>query len=148
VVAGDNAEALPPVRALTKGPLFHWFAYYDKFEFDPTGRYVLSNEVSFEHRSPKGDDVIKVGMVDLKDGDKWIELGESRAWNWQQGCMLQWLPGSASEVIWNDRQDDKFVCHILDVKTKKKRTLPAPIYAVSPDGRWAVGDSGTGHQTD
>jgi hypothetical protein len=137
-VAGDDAEALPPVRAITKGPLCHWFAYYDKLEFDPTGRYVLSNEVSFEHRSPKGDDVIKVGMVDTQDGDKWIELGESRAWNWQQGCMLQWLPGSASEVIWNDRQDDKFVCHILDVKTRKKRTLPAPIYAVSPDGRWAV----------
>jgi hypothetical protein len=77
-------------------------------------------------------------MVDTQDGDKWIELGESRAWNWQQGCMLQWIPGSASEVIWNDRQDNRFVCHILDVKSGKKRTLPAPVYALSPDGKWAV----------
>jgi len=131
-------EKLPPVRALTRGPKHHWFGYYDKLEFDPTGRYVLGMEVDFEHRSPRPDDVIRVGMVDLEDGDRWIDLGQSRAWNWQQGCMLQWLPGSRSEVIWNDREGDHFVSVILDVKSGKKRTLPAPIYAVSPNGRWAV----------
>ena len=127
-----------PVRAITRGPRHHWFGYYDKLEFDPAGRRVLGMEVDFEGRSPRADDVIRVGMVDLQDGDKWIELGESRAWNWQQGCMLQWLPGSKSTVIWNDRQDGQFVCHILDVDTGKKHTLPAPIYALSPDGKWAV----------
>lgn len=132
------AETLPPVRAITRGPKFHWFGYYDKLEFDPTGRYVLGMEVDFEHRSPRPDDVIKVGMVDLKDGDRWIELGESRAWNWQQGCMLQWLPGSRTEVLWNDRDQDRYVCHILDVHSRKKRTLPAPVYTVSPDARWGV----------
>jgi hypothetical protein len=52
--------------------------------------------------------------------------------------MLQWLPGSASEVMWNDREGDHFVCHILDVKTGAKRTLPSPVYTVSPDGRWGL----------
>ena len=104
-------EKLPPVRALTRGPKFHWFGYYDKWEFDPTGRYVLGMEVDFEHRSPQPDDVIKVGMVDLEKGDRWIELGESRAWDWQQGCMLQWLPGSKTEVLWNDRQGQRFASH-------------------------------------
>ena len=77
-------------------------------------------------------------MVDTHDRDKWIELGETRAWNWQQGCMLQWLPGSKNEVIWNDRQDNQFVCHVMDVQSRKKRTLPGPIYAISPDSKWAV----------
>ncbi len=131
-------EPLPAVRAITRGPKFHWFGYYDKLQFDPTGRYALGNQVDFEHRYPGPNDAIKVGMVDLNDGDRWIELGESRAWNWQQGCMLQWLPGSKTEVIWNDRQGSHFVSYILDVKTRKKRTLPGPIYAVSPDARWAV----------
>ena len=128
-------ETLPAVRAITRGPKFHWFGYYDKLEFDPSGRFVLGMEVDFEHRSPRPDDVIKVGMVDLHDGDRWIELGESRAWNWQQGCMLQWLPGSKSEVIWNDREGGRFVSRILDVATRALRTVPAPIYAVSPDAR-------------
>ena len=131
-------ETLPPVRAITRGPKFHWFGYYDKLEFDPTSRFVLGMEVDFEHRSPRPDDVITVGMIDLQDGDRWTPLGTSRAWNWQQGCMLQWLPGSADEIIWNDREGDRFVSHVLKVKTGQKRTLPAPIYAVSPDARWAV----------
>ncbi len=131
-------QELPPSRAITKGPKFHWFGYYDKLQFDPTGRYVLGMEVDFEGRSPKPDDVIKIGMVDLQDGDKWIELGQTRAWCWQQGCMLQWRPGSKTEVLWNDRQGGRFVCHILDVKTRKRRTIPHPIYSVSPDGKVAV----------
>lgn len=138
LAARADEEKLPPVRALTRGSKFHWFGYYDKLEFDPTGRFVLGMEVDFEHRSPKPDDTIKVGMVDLQDKDRWIELGQSRAWNWQQGCMLQWLPGSKSEVIWNDRNEDGFVCHILNVQTQKKQTLPVPIYALGPDGRWAI----------
>ena len=127
-----------PVRAITKGPKHHWFGYYDKLEFDPTGRYVLSNQVDFEHRSPQAGDTIRVGMIDLQDNDRWIELGESHAWNWQQGCMLQWLPGSRDEVIWNDRLDGQFVSHIRNVRTGKTRTLPGPVYSVSPDAKWAV----------
>ncbi len=135
---GNDGNALPPVRAITRGPRYHWFAYYDKLQFDPTGRYALGMEVDFEHRSPRPDDVIKIGMVDLRDGDRWIELGQTKAWCWQQGCMLQWRPGSSSEVLWNDRQGDRFVCHILDVKSQRKRTVPFPVYSVSPDGRTAV----------
>ena len=128
----------PPVRAITRGPKFHWFGYYDKFQFDPTGRYVLGMEVDFEHRGPRADDVIRIGMVDLEDGDKWIELGTSRAWGWQQGCMLQWVPGTKSQILWNDRQDGRFVCRIMDTATRKRRTIPYPIYTVTPDGRFGA----------
>ncbi len=132
------SEKLPPVRAITRGPRFHWFGYYDKLQFSTDNRFVLGNEVEFEGRSPTGEDSIRVGMVDLEDADRWIELGSTRAWNWQQGCMLQWLPGSNTEVIWNDRDADRFVAHILNVKTRKRRTLPHPIYTVSPDGKTAI----------
>jgi hypothetical protein len=129
---------LPPIRQITRGPKYHWFGYYDKLQFDPTCRYVLGMEVDFEGRSPTADDVIRIGMIDLEEDDRWIELGTSSAWGWQQGCMLQWLPGSESEIIWNDRADDHYVSHILDVHTRKKRTIDWPIYAVSPCGTWAV----------
>jgi len=131
-------ETLPPVRAITRGPKHHWFGYYDKFQFDPTDRYVLGMEVDFEHRSPTPDDLIKIGVIDLKSNDQWTEIGQSRAWSWQQGCMLQWVPGTESTVAWNDREGDRFVCHLLDVKSKQKRTLSSPIYALSPKGDWAI----------
>ncbi|MCG8585755.1 MAG: hypothetical protein MI757_13700 [Pirellulales bacterium] len=138
-ISAAFASEIAPVEALTTGPKFHWFGYYDKFQFDPTDRYVLSMQVDFEHRSPKPDDVIKIGMVDLENGKRWIELGTTRAWCWQQGCMLQWRPGSDTEVVWNDRDGDRFVCRILDVKTRKLRTLRHPIYHLSPDGKHALG---------
>ncbi|MEC9092204.1 MAG: hypothetical protein VX438_05825 [Planctomycetota bacterium] len=128
----------PPIRTITQGPKFHWFGYYDKLQFDPTNRFVLSNQVDFEHRTPQPDDVIQVGMVDTKDGDRWIELGESRSWGWQQGCMLQWLPGSHREVIWNDRQGDQFVSQVLDVTTRQKRTLPSPVYTLADNGEFGL----------
>jgi len=52
--------------------------------------------------------------------------------------MLQWRPRSKNEIIWNDRQGDHFASHILNVKTRKKRTLPHPFYTISPNGRIAV----------
>jgi hypothetical protein len=137
-LAHGKEKSLPPVRMITKGPKHHWFGYYDKFEFDPTNRYVLGMEVDFEHRQPTPEDEISVGMVDLQDNDLWIELGRTKAWCWQQGSMLQWVPGSQSEVIWNDREDGQFVSRILDVKTKQVRTIPAPIYTLTPDGKTAL----------
>ena len=138
MVRGATEERLPPIRAITRGPKFHWFGYYDKLQFDPSGRYVLGMEVDFEHRSPKPDDSIRLGMVDVQDRDRWIELAQTKAWCWQQGSMLQWLPGSNTEVIFNDRDQGQFVSRILNVKTGKSRTLPGPVYALSPDAKWAV----------
>jgi len=133
-----NPAADVPLRIITKGPKHHWFSYYDKLQFDPTNRYVLCMEVDFEHRTPTIDDTIRIGMVDLEDNDRWIDLDQSNAWGWQQGCMLQWVPGSEFEVIFNDREDGVYVSRILDVKTGKKRTVPHPVYSVSPDGKSAV----------
>lgn len=140
--AGPQAVGLPPSRAITKGPKHHWFGYYDKLQVDTTGRRVLGMEVDFEHRSPRIDDEIGIGYIDLTDTDaagmpRWVEVGRSRAWGWQQGCMLQWRPGSTDEILWNDRDGDRFVCHVLNLTTGAKRTLPMPVYTVAPDGRTA-----------
>ncbi|WP_417847248.1 hypothetical protein [Thalassoglobus sp.] len=137
-LTADKPTQYPPTRVITKGPRHHWFGYYDKLQFDPSSRFVLGMEVPFEHRSPAADDIIKIGLVDLEDNDRWTELDQSIAWNWQQGCMLQWIPGEKSKILWNDRDGDRFVCRILDVETGNGRTIPHPIYSVSPDGKTAV----------
>ena len=79
--AAAPTESLPPIRQITRGPRFHWFGYYDKFQFSADNRFVLGNEVEFEGRSPRAEDRIRVGMVDLQEGDRWIELGSTCAWN-------------------------------------------------------------------
>ena len=142
VGAGDAAvgplETFVPTRAITRGPAHHWFGYYDKREFDPTKRYVLANETAFEGRPPTGNDSIKVGYVDTAQGDKWCPIGTSRAWGWQQGCMLQWVGDQGDRILWNDRQGDRFVCRIYSVSDRSVRTLPRPIYTVSSDGSFGL----------
>ena len=137
-IAATANDGLPPVRQITRGPRFHWFGYYDKLQFSPDDRYVLSNEVDFEHRSPRAEDEIQVGLVDTAKNDEWRELGSTKAWNWQQGCMLQWLPSHSDEVIWNDREDDQSVSRILNVKSGAKRMVPHPIYTLHPNGKYGI----------
>jgi hypothetical protein len=127
-----------PVRTITSGPKFHWFGYYDKLEFDPTNRYVLGMEVDFEHRSPTPKDSINIGMVDLHDGDRWIELGRSNAWCWQQGCMLQWLPGSESTMVWNDRDGDHYCCRLLDVTTVCDPVMGTSAFLIRMQVNWRL----------
>lgn len=128
-------ETFVPVRALTGGPQHHWFGYYDKRQYSPDNRLVLSNEVTFEGRSPTADDSIAVGYVDTAKDDRWIELGRSRAWGWQQGCMLQWVGDSGDRVLWNDREGDSFVCRVHSLADGSTNTLPRPIYTISADGK-------------
>ncbi len=130
---------LPPLHALTGGSKFHWFGYYLHDQVDSSGRYLLAAEVDFENRLPKPTDAIKLGMIDLQDNNKWIELGESRAWSWQQQCFLQWRPSSDTEAVWNDREGNVAVARVLDIKSRKMRTLPKAVdEAISPDGKWAL----------
>ena len=127
-----------PVRAITRGPRYHWFGYYDKLQFSKDNSLVLGMQTDFQQRSPTRDDVVKIGYVDLKNNDRWVEIGESRSWGWQQGCMLQWIPGSSGKVIWNDRRGERFVSIIKDITTGEENIIDKAIYALGPDGKFAI----------
>lgn len=129
----------PVARAVTSGPRHHFFGYYDKFPWDATGRYLLALETTFIHRPPEPADTAGIGMVDLQDGNRFIPLAETHAWNWQQGTMLHWLPSAPDRlIIHNDRADGRFFAVIRDVFTGERRILPRPVYAVSHDGKKAL----------
>jgi hypothetical protein len=125
--------------AITKGPEAHWFGYYDKWQVNASGRFALGCKVSFEGRSPKATDVLEIGLIDLLQNNLWMKIGESNAWGWQQSCMLQWVPGNKDLVIWNDREGGRYVSRIYSIKDRSIRTLPAPVYALAPNGEFAIG---------
>lgn len=128
-----------PARAVTRGPHHHFFGYYDKTPWDRTGRHLLVNQISFVDRQPTAADELTVGMVDLRDNDRFVELGKTAAWSWQQGTMLQWLgtPGG-TEVVFNNLIEGRPAATILDTNSRRSRVLPMPVYAVHPTGAEAV----------
>jgi hypothetical protein len=132
-------ERLCPVAGVTGGPFLHFFGYYDKSPWDATGRYLLAMRVAFMDRPPTAEDIAVVGMVDLKDACRWRPLAETVAWNWQQGSMLRWMPSAPDrEIIFNTRTPQGYGATVLNVKTGESRHLTRPVYALSPDERYAV----------
>jgi len=139
MIFNASATSTSKIHQLTTGERQHWFGYYDKWQVDPTGRYVLGMEVDVFFRSPTPNDIVKIGYIDLRNDNKWTGIGQSSAWGWQQGCMLQWIPGSTEEVIWNARLEDQFVSIVHNIKTGRQRILPKPVYTLSPDGAFGLG---------
>jgi hypothetical protein len=126
--------------AITSGPKEHLFAsYYGINSWSADQRYVTVLETRIKYRLPTEDDPAMLGLVDLTTNE-FIPLAETRAWNFQQGCMAHWLGTFPnSRIIYNDLVDGKTVSIIMDVHTKRKiKTIPFPVAAVSPNGKEAI----------
>jgi hypothetical protein len=140
---GSGARYLPVTRVSDPGtserPNHTGFFFYQCLQFDTTGRYALGMKTYFENRPVQPADRADIGFIDLNDHNQWTKIGETTAWNWQQGARLQWRPRS-DEIVWNDRSDDgsRYVCRVYNFRTGKRRTLPRPIYDLSPDGAAAL----------
>ena len=143
LIARDDFEYADIERISDPGtaenPNYTGFWFYDVLQFDESDRYMLGMTVHFSDREVTADDVAEIGYFDLQDNNKWTKIGTTTAWNWQQGCRLQWRPNS-DEIVWNDHSDDKshFVCRVYNFKTREYRTLPKMIYDISSDGQYAL----------
>lgn len=134
-----RSEAIQPAKAVTRGPKHHFFGYYEKTPWDATGRYMLGTETDFMGRPPEPDDEAVVGLIDTAQNNAWQPLARTRAWHWQLGCSLQWLPGDpARKIIYNVRRDGSFRSVIHDIESSKTRELSRPIYALNPETESAL----------
>jgi hypothetical protein len=140
VLAGAGAQ-YPPITRLSDpaGSSYTGFWFYDLQQFDDTGRYSLAMKVTFQNRALTPSDRGDIGIIDLWNGNRWTKIGESMAWNWQNGVRLTWRPRS-DEILWNDRSSDgtRYVTRVYNVKTGARRTLPRPFWVPSPDGATAL----------
>jgi len=125
-------------RAITSAPKHHFFGYYDMRCWDPTGRRHLVLEVDFADRPPTGDDVATVGVVDLESADAFAPVSATRAWNFQQGAMLNWLGGTEATFVFNDRREGRFVCVAHEMASGDEEVVGPAVGAVSDDGRWGA----------
>lgn len=117
----------------------YFFGYYDKSPLNRDNSKLLACKTSFIDRMPTKDDVLEIGYFEWQKSNKFIKVTETKAWNWQQGCMLQWLaPDYDKKIIYNDRVDNKFVTVILDIESSKKEILPMAYYAMSNDGKFVL----------
>jgi hypothetical protein len=116
----------------------HLCGYYDKSPWDASGRRFLTLRVPRADRHPRPGEVAEARVVDIVGGRARL-LASTRAWNLQQGCMLQWLgPDFSRRVVFNDLIGGAYRSVLLDLASGGRRVLPMPVYAVSTDGRSAL----------
>lgn len=126
-----------PIERLTREPGQYFYGYYDNQPFSADGRYHLAHKVPFMNRMQTGTDMAELGMIRLSDC-AWIPVGETYAWNFQQGSMFQWRAGHSDEVVYNVLYTDAYRAVVANVVTGERRTLPRALANISSDGRWGL----------
>ena len=121
----------------------YFFGYYDKSPWDASGRFMLCLRADNTWKDVSPRETADILVIDTQksenDPDRVKKIAETRAWNVQQSCMLQWLgPDYSTRIIYNDCRDGKYCSVILNLETGKERIIPAAIYTVTADGRMAL----------
>lgn len=121
----------------------YFFGYYDKSPWDITDRYMLCLRANNTWSDVSPKETADILLIDTQknedDKDRVKKIAETRAWNVQQSCMLQWLgPDYSSRVLYNDFRDGKYVSVIFTIDTMEEKVIPASVYSVSADGKFAL----------
>jgi len=120
------------------GNISNFFGYYYPSPLSKCGNRLLSHQSDFDGRDVRENDSVAVGYWDL-NSKNFIHIGSTRAFNWQQGSMLQWLPGgNDKKIIFNQRGDEAFVSVIYDIDSEEKTTVSYPVYTLHPSGDFAL----------
>lgn len=117
----------------------YFFGYFNTPQVSADGGKLLALRVARFDRVPEPGDVAEVGWFQIGvDSPVFHKIGETTAFNWQQGAMLQFLgPDYQSRVIWNHFDGTAYRARIHDLETGRGRDVPA-IYDPFPDGESAV----------
>jgi len=134
----SSSSRSPEVRRITESDRHCFFGYYDVQAWSPDKKQHLCHRVKFRDRLPMQNDVAEIGVIDL-ESLKYEKLADTTAWNFQQGAMLQYLPGSEGrEIVFNVRKDGAYRGCIMDMHGGHRKILERPLANVSPDGKFGL----------
>ena len=113
----------------------YFFGYYDLQPYDKTGKLHLAHRVKFADRLPEKEDICEVGVIDIA-ARRFIKIGETTAWNFQQGAFLNWF--GENSIIFNAFTDGKLCSMVKDLDGNTVKVLPMPIASLSQDKKWGL----------
>ena len=115
-----------------------FFGYYTRSPWNRKGD-ILFQETRGRGTRPSLKHPLVVKLF-RRSTNKVIPVGETHAWNWQQGCMLQWLGPEGDRLIYNtyDVRDDAYRSVVVELATNHTRRICRPIYSLNPQGTLAL----------
>lgn len=114
---------------------FAFFGYYDISPESPDGTKILCNISQFSDRMPQIGDELSVGFID--ENKKFNKIGCTTAWNFQEGCRLQWIDDD--KVIYNFIDDERIRSLVYSIeKNDEIMHYSMPIYSVNRKNGYAL----------
>ncbi len=124
------------VPIITPRDGYHFFfAYYDMRATGERGKH-LCHRVAFMDRLPTAEDVAEIGYL---DHGAFVKIGETTAWNFQQGAMLQYHPSLENTVYYNVCENGHFYTLTQNYVTGEKKYADRAAACISPNGTWGLG---------
>lgn len=114
------------VRQVTQGPQHHFYGYIGHVGNTPwsgDGRYMVLLRTGFQDRMPEPGEPADIVLLDTQDDYNVEKVGETRAWNFQQGTMLYWNPEAPNtQFFFNDRDPDTHAvfCVLYDIAKRER----------------------------
>ena len=136
----DGKDLVSKVIRIRENKHSVFFGYHDKSPFSENSSIILAHRAKFRSDDKSAiKKSIEVGFYKLVDKPKFVKIGVTRNWCWQQGSMLQFLPKSDStEVIFNTEFNNQLGSKIVDINTLKTvNVFSFPIYSISLNGEYA-----------
>lgn len=115
-----------------------FFGYFGKIQLNKSNSKLLALKVHDIDNVPSTENFADIGFFDLSN-NKFTIIDKTNTFNWQQGCMLEWLgPDFNSKIIYNKRKDDKIISIIYDLNKKSFEEIECSIYSVASNGKFAL----------
>tara|TARA_B110000003_G_scaffold263389_1_gene287016 strand:+ start:18134 stop:19420 length:1287 start_codon:yes stop_codon:yes gene_type:complete len=115
-----------------------FFGYYNILPFNNNGGLLWCETSENKTRGSKYSSVNIIYYNVLSDNKQIV--AKSKAWNWQQGCMLQWFADSNHKIIYNnyDETHNDYYSEIFDLQSNNRKRICKTIYSVANDGSFAL----------
>lgn len=126
-----------PIVCVTppSGDFMH--SFFDVCPLSPSGRYLAVTRLPFVWRYPAPGDLAEVCVIDLVERSL-RAVHRTDGWALQLGAHLHWHPLSDRFLFCNERGGGGGAAVRLDLETGEVRRYAAPIYAMAPEGRYAL----------
>lgn len=122
-----------------KSEFSDFFGYYNYDTLNYNQTRLLAHRIPFCHTTIDKTDIAEVGYYEIADGS-WHKVAETDSFNWDQGSMLQWLPGRGNEnkIVFNVSRNGHLCSKICDIETLEIKDIDWSIYGLTPDGKKSI----------
>lgn len=106
-----------------------WFGYYDKSPMNITDSFIAYTKVP---QKAKPGDVAEICVYDMDNNISNV-IGQTVTWNWQQGCMPQWVDESHLRYNTFDSATQQYITKIVDINSGDEKIYSRSCYAANKD---------------